>query len=121
MYLWHYVLSLYYSIAIDMRLFTNLATPPGFYLDVFVQSVKVGSRVRCKPVDGQDIPPSYWVECSRRIRQHYPIGTIFKVDVRKVQPSGRKTYLAAAHRNELPRATEYFEHNLMLQQSLFSQ
>jgi hypothetical protein len=88
---------------------------PEVYLDVYVQSVKVGNRIRCKPLGGQVISDELWVECSKRIRCHFPVGTIFKADVRKVQPEKRRSYLATFHRNELLRAIEYFEHNNALQ------
>ena len=103
------------SNMICMRLFSNCETRPNVYLDIFVQSVKVGNKIRCRPLDGQILPGTLWVECSRTLRSHYPIGTIFKVDVRKVQPNNRKPYLATFHRNKLPRAIEYFEYNTALQ------
>lgn len=98
-----------------MRLFTITSPLPNIYLDIFVQSVKVGNRIRCKPLDGQIVSSALWVECSRKLRTHYPTGTIFKVDVRKVSPKYRKEYLMTFSRNELPRAIEYFEHNTALQ------
>ena len=98
-----------------MRLFAISPSKANIYLDIFVQSVKVGNRIRCKPLAGQQVSSSLWVECSRKIRQHYPIGTIFKVDVRRVSPKKRKEYLATFSRTELPRAIEYYEHNLSLQ------
>ena len=98
-----------------MRLFTVTSNLPNIYLDIFVQSVKVGNRIRCKPLDDQIVSSALWVECSKKLRNHYPTGTIFKVDVRKVSPKHRREYLATFNRSQLPRAIEYFEHNHLLQ------
>lgn len=100
-----------------MGLFHNLATVPNVFLDVYLVSVKIGSKIRLKPLDGQHVPSSYFVECSRTLRKQYPIGTVYQTDVRLVQPKNRKPYLQAIHRNHLERAVEFLEHNLILQRS----
>lgn len=98
-----------------MGLFRNLPTRPNIYLDVYLVSVKIGNKVRLKPLEGQVIPNSYFVDCSRTLRKQYPIGTIYQSDVRLVQPKNRKPYLQAIHRNNLERAIDFLEHNIILQ------
>jgi hypothetical protein len=97
-----------------MGLFQSLSTRPDIYLDIFVESVKIGSKIRMKPIDGQRIENNYFVECSRKLRAKYPVGTIFKVDCRLVRPSNRKAYLMALHRNDMKQALEFFDHNRTL-------
>lgn len=96
-----------------MGLFQTLSTRPDIFLDVYIQSVKVGSKIRLKPIEGQGLINSF-VECSMALRAKYPIGTIFKVDCRLVHPSNRKPYLMVLHRNEMKQALEFFDHNRTL-------
>ncbi len=100
-----------------MGLFQNLTTRPNIYLDVYLVSVKIGNKIRLKPLEGQNVASSYFVDCSRSIRKHYPIGTIFQSDVRLVHPKNRKPYLQVIHRNNLERAIDFLEHNIILQRS----
>lgn len=100
-----------------MGLFHNISTRPDVYLDIYIQSVKIGARVRLKPLDGQHLQPCF-VDCSRKLRTQYPVGTIFKVDCRLVRPSNRKPYLMVLHRNSLQQALEFFEHNRKLKQTI---
>jgi hypothetical protein len=98
---------------LDMGLFQNISTRPDIHLDIFIQSVKVGSRIRLTPIEGQQVQ-NYFVECSRKLRAKYPVGTIFKVDCRLVRPSNRKPYLMVLHRNGLEQALEFYDHNRTL-------
>ena len=97
-----------------MGLFQSLSTRPDIFLDVYIQSLKVGSKIRLKPIDGQKVTNTYFVDCSRTLRAIYPIGTIFKVDCRLVHPSNRKPYLMVLHRNDMKQALEFFDHNRTL-------
>ena len=38
-----------------------------------------GKLVRARPLAGQGLPTSTRVECARRIRVDYPVGSLFKV------------------------------------------
>lgn len=96
-----------------MGLFHYLPTRPDICLDVYAQSVRIGSKVRIKALTHQGL----FVECSRKLRTHYPIGTIFKLDTRLVSPKNKKPYLVALHQNSLQRAVEFFDYNLSLQES----
>lgn len=100
-----------------MGLFDSISTRPDVYLDIYIQSVKVGSRIRLQPLAGQHIDPCF-VDCSRKLRTNYPIGTVFKVDCRLVRPSNRKPYLMVLHRNSLQQALEFYEHNRTLKQTV---
>lgn len=81
-----------------------------YYLDCFIQTILIGKkRIRMKPIQGQNVPDLF-VECSRSERLKYPIGTIFKADLKIIQVNNKKPYLITRHR-KLVRAIEYFEHN----------
>lgn len=95
-----------------MGLFHYLPTRPDICLDVYAQSVKIGSKVRIKALTHQGL----FVECSRTLRDHYPIGTIFKLDARLVTPTNKKPYLVALQQQHLERAIEFFNYNISLQQ-----
>ena len=81
-----------------------------YYLDCYIQTVQKGKRIRLQPLDGQAVPPEMYVECDRIERKKYPIGTIFKADLKLIKIPKKKPYLMARHR-KLERAIEYFEHN----------
>lgn len=51
-------------------------------------------KIRIKPLDGQAVP-SLFVRCSRKQREYIPIGSIFKIDVKFIQPKNKKPYLLA--------------------------
>jgi len=84
-----------------------------YFLDCFIQTIQTGKkRIRMKPLEGQNVPDLF-VECSRPERLKYPIGTIFKADLKIIQVNNKKPYLITRHR-KLERAIEYFEHNRQL-------
>lgn len=82
------------------------------YLDIFIQSVKQGKKIRIKVVPGQDLPDEYYISCGRKIRCHYKVGTIFKADVKLINRKKGKSYLMVRFKNAplLP-ALEYYEYN----------
>lgn len=51
-------------------------------------------RIRLKPIDGQAIPILF-VRCSRKQRESLPIGSIFTMDIKFIQPKNKKPYLLA--------------------------
>lgn len=53
-------------------------------------------RVRVRPISGQVVPSSVVIECSKKEREAYPVGTKFKTESVKVcqKPDGR-IYLRA--------------------------
>lgn len=85
------------------------------YLDVYIQSVNQGKRIRIKVVPGQDLPLDYYVSCGRKMRGHYKVGTIFKTDLKLINRKKGKSYLMVRFRNAplLP-ALEYYEYNCSL-------
>lgn len=88
---------------------------PIWYLDVFAESIVERGRVRLRPLDGQRADSTLRIECSRKLRQKYGVGTVFKLDVRLVRPHNKKPYLICRNRKELTRALEYFERNKRVQ------
>lgn len=83
------------------------------YLDCFIQSYKEGTRIRVKTMPGQVVPVLN-VECSHRDRERFPVGTIFKADLKLLQSANKKPYLVSRSM-KLKVAIEYFDHNLQLQ------
>lgn len=86
------------------------------YLDVYVQSVKYGKKIRIKALPGQhQLSEDYFVSCGRKVRGHYKVGTIFKTDVKLVKRKKGKSYLMIRFKQDalLP-ALEYYEHNCSL-------
>ena len=84
-----------------------------YFLDCYIQTLQIGKRIRLKPLEGQLVPPDLYVECDRSQRKKYPVGTIFKADLKVIEAPNKKPYLMARHR-KIERAIEYFEHNLNL-------
>ena len=51
------------------------------------------SRVHVRPVPGQPYPPTMDVECSRGMREAYPIGTRFRIHAKETRKEGGKPFL----------------------------
>lgn len=85
------------------------------YLDVYVQSVKQGKKIRIKPLPGQQLPEDYFVSCGMKVRGYYKVGTIYKTDVKLIKRKKGKNYLMVRFKQAplLP-ALEYYEHNCSL-------
>ncbi len=83
-----------------------------YFLDCFIISVLVGNKIRLRPKEGQDIPDLF-VECSRTERRKYPVGTIFKADLKLIETKNKKSFLMTRTR-KLTRAIEFWEWNINL-------
>ncbi len=90
-------------------------TRPNVFLGVQAMSIKVGNRIRLRPLQGQNVSHTYFIECSRRERIKYPVGTIFELDCILVQPKNRSAYLRTIHRNGLQKSLDFFDYNQRLQ------
>ncbi|MFY7829329.1 MAG: hypothetical protein ACOVQ4_19520 [Flectobacillus sp.] len=88
---------------------------PTWYLDIFAESIMEKGRLRLRPLEGQPADSALRIECSRKLRQKYGVGTVFKLDVRLVRPHNKKPYLVCRNRKDLNRALEYFERNKSIQ------
>ena len=51
------------------------------------------SRVRARPVAGQGLPLTMKVECSRRMRREFPVGTVFRVKAQVVENANGTCFL----------------------------
>lgn len=51
-------------------------------------------KTRIRPADGQNVPMLF-VRCSRKQREQIPLGSVFKTDVKLIQPKNKKPYLLA--------------------------
>jgi hypothetical protein len=72
-------------------------------------------RIRIKPLPAGLVSSQLWVRCSHRARRYFPVGTVFKMDLRLTTGKRGKRYLIARAGKPMLRAIEYFEHNLTLQ------
>lgn len=53
------------------------------------------SKVRVRPIMGQGIDTNLRVECSKKMRELYPIGTKFKLSVKTITPKDNRAFLYA--------------------------
>jgi hypothetical protein len=53
------------------------------------------SPIRVRPLPGQGVPTALRVECSKSMRDQYPVGTLFRLDVKLIHRIG--TPLLYAH------------------------
>jgi len=90
---------------------------PTVFVDAFVVSFfdRQTNRVRIKPLPGQPVPANLLVRCSHRVRQQFPVGTIYKTDLCLKKGKLGKPFLMARSGKALNRALEYFEHNRWIQ------
>jgi len=59
------------------------------------EAVKRGksSRIHVRPIEGQEFPTSMDVECSRKMRMRYPVGTRFRIYAKVTSREGGKPFL----------------------------
>lgn len=75
-----------------------MAKPWSGYQQVIVETyfaVKAGksSRIHVRPVADQPFPSDMDVECSRAMREQYPIGTKFRIYAKETDREGGKPFL----------------------------
>lgn len=99
----------------SMGLFRYYSPPPDIYFDVLVQSVKIGSRLRMITMPDQNIPQGLFVRCSKSLRNHYPIGSIFQLDCRIIRSTNRKPFIRPLRYHHVALSLDFFEHNRNLQ------
>jgi hypothetical protein len=68
------------------------------YHQVIVETyhaVKCGksSRIHVRPIPGQVFPPTMDVECSRAMREEYPVGARFRIFAKETNREGGKAFL----------------------------
>lgn len=68
------------------------------YVEVIVEtyrSVGEGSSasIRARPVEGQGYPRTMKVECSKKMRHSYPVGTKFKITAKVTDKEGGTKFL----------------------------
>jgi hypothetical protein len=76
----------------------RITKPWSQYQQVVVETyhaVKSGksSRIHVRPVHGQPFPPTMDVECSRSMRQLYPVGTRFRIYAKETDRERGKPFL----------------------------
>jgi len=93
------------------------AHPPTVFCDVLVSSTLDEKKqcIRIKPLPSSSVSAELLVRCSHRARRYFPVGTVFKMDLRLTTGKRGKPYLIARAGKPMLRAIEYFEHNLTLQ------
>lgn len=90
------------------------------FLDVFAKSFHDTRRgkKRLLTINGQNIPAEMSVGCPTKVLNHYPEGTIFKLDARLIQKQGMKPYFTTIRKENVLRALEFFEHNLEVEKGI---
>ena len=90
------------------------------FLDVFAcTSVEQhSSRIYLKAMEGQGVPTHLKVRCNRQVIAAFPLGTVYKLDMRLVVSKGKKPYFSAISSKKVHRALEFFEHNLNIQKGI---
>ncbi|MDO4449805.1 MAG: hypothetical protein Q4B79_02475 [Moraxella sp.] len=53
------------------------------------------SKVRVRPIAGQGIDTNLKVECSKKMREMYPVGTKFKLSLKTITPADNREFLYA--------------------------
>ncbi len=73
-------------------------TPWSQYRQVIVETygaVKAGksSRIHVRPIKGECYPDTMDVECSKLMREQYPVGTRFRIYAKETSREGGKPFL----------------------------
>lgn len=80
-----------------------MALPEEPFFDILVESFDGGNvsgrrgRLHVRPVAGQGLDTSLYVECSREMREDYPLGTMFIVTGKLSNRKGGVEYLKCPH------------------------
>ena len=53
--------------------------------------------VRCRPVEGQGLPTTMYVECSSKMRKIHPVGTRFRITAKVTDKDGGTPFLYTSH------------------------
>lgn len=88
-----------------------------FFLDVFAEALYdfKSDKMKLKTIEGQNIPNDMKVSIPSKFLSKYPEGTIYKVDTRLIDKSGKKPYFVAVKSKGVQRAIEFFDYNLKVQ------
>jgi hypothetical protein len=90
------------------------------FLDIFAKSFHDTKRgkIRLKTINGQTIPTDMSVGCATKVLNHFPEGTIFKLDARLIQKQGMKPYFITIKKEKVMRALEFFDHNIEVEKGI---
>jgi hypothetical protein len=109
------------TLQVFYGLISLLLTTTGFFFDVLVQSVKMGSRVRMVTMPDQKIPQGLFVSCSKSLRDHYPVGSIFQLNCCIIRSNNRKPFIRPLRYHHVALSLYFFEHNRKLQATYHTQ
>lgn len=76
----------------------------GYYQEIVVESYEAEhtsgkhGKVHIRPAEGQPYPPTMDVECSKKMRTNYPVGTKFKILAKIKQKEGGKELLYSSYK-----------------------
>lgn len=76
----------------------------GFYQEIIVESYEAEhtsgkhGKVHIRPILGQPYPTTMDVECSKKMRTDYPVGTRFKILAAIKQKEGGDQFLYSSYR-----------------------
>jgi hypothetical protein len=80
-----------------------------YHAGMYVQSVLYRKRVRLVTIDGQSIQLGLFVSCSRKERNKIPVGSIIRLDCRKIVSDNRKPYLRLSGKQPITQLS-FFDH-----------
>lgn len=69
----------------------------GHYVTVHVETFREGSELHVRPIAGQKFSTSLNVQCSKKMRETYPVGTVFELDVQLIDRVDGSKHLMAPH------------------------
>ncbi len=85
---------------------SDLGQAPDGYIEILVESfdrneniLKGGhhSTKEIRPLNGQIYSSSLLVECSNKMRENYPVGTVFRLFVKSKQKKDSRPHLYSPH------------------------
>jgi hypothetical protein len=88
---------------------SNTTSINSCYTSVYVQSILHRKRVRLVTINGQVIQPGLFVSCSRKERNKIPVGSIIRLDCRKIVSDNRKPYLRLSGKQPITQLS-FFDH-----------
>lgn len=78
----------------------SMETVMSEYYEILVETfVEPGGRgVRVRPLERQEFPTNMRVECCKEMRSNHPVGTVFKIMVKKTKKPGYAEHLYSSYR-----------------------
>jgi hypothetical protein len=69
----------------------------GHYVTIRVETFMEGSERRVRPIGDKPFPRHLYVACSKKMREMYPVGTVFELQVQLIVRTDGSKYLMCPH------------------------